>query len=103
MKREDVVRAISEKTDFYKKDVREILEAFEEVIIENMNEATYEEPSELYLAHGFLIGGKRYPEREVKDPRTQEVVVTEEKVLPYSRYKVSFKQKINERGSKNGL
>lgn len=96
MKREDVVRAISEKTDFFMKDIKTILEALEEVIIENMNEATYDSPSELYLAHGFIIGGKRSPAHEVRDPRTQEVVMTQEKILPYAKYKVSFRQKINE-------
>ena len=48
------------------------------------------------LAKGLTIGARRVPEREVRDPRNQDKVMTPEKVIPFARFTYTFRQKINE-------
>ena len=48
------------------------------------------------LAKGLTIGARRVPEREVRDPRNQDKVMTPEKVIPFAKFTYTFRQKINE-------
>lgn len=97
VKKNELIDLLSEKTGFYKKNIKDIVEALADVILENMQSATFEQPSELHLRHGVIIGGRRVPERNVKDPRTGETVLSPEKVIPYATFKSSVRQKLYER------
>ena len=97
MKRKELIDEIAARTEFYKSHVSEMLDALEDIIIENMSMATKKEPSELYLSLGFVIGGRYAPKREVKDPRNGEIVMTPAKYIPYARFKTSFRKKINKK------
>ena len=61
-----------------------------------MNMATLDEPSEARLFFGWKIGAKRLPEREARDPRNGETVVSPEKITPYCHFAQNFKRKIND-------
>ena len=45
----------------------------------------------------MVIGGNRVPEREAKDPRTGETIISPEKVIPYAVFKPSVRLKLYER------
>ena len=97
LKRKQLVDEINARTGFFKKNIDEILDALDDVIVENMSTATKTEPSEVHLSHGFVFGGRYSPKHEVKDPRNGETVMTPAKYIPYARFKTSFRQKINKK------
>ena len=97
MKRKQLVDELSERTGFYKNNIDAMLDALDDIIVENMSTATKTEPSEIYLSLGFVIGGRYSPRHEVKDPRNGNIVMTPAKYIPYARFKPSFRKKINKK------
>lgn len=95
MVQKDIVDELNKRTGFYKKNIRELLAELDNIIIENMNTATYDEPSEIILFNGWRLGAKRMPERPYCDPRNREEIITPEKLIPYCRFKQSFRQRLN--------
>lgn len=94
IKKQELVDELAKRTNFYKKNMREVVEALADIIEENFMTATFEEPSEIHLMPGIVIGGRRTPERESIDPRNRETIVTPEKVVPYAVFKPSFRKKL---------
>lgn len=94
MKKPELVKALAERTGFYKKNMKEVVEALDEIIIEHFSEATYEEPSELHIATGVVLCGRRTPAHESIDPRDRTTVITPEKVVPYAVFKPSVRLKL---------
>lgn len=97
MKKEDLVDELSLRTNFYKCNIKVILDALDEIIVENMSTATKKEPSEIHLSLGFVFGGRYSPKHEVRDPRTGEKVMTPAKYIPYARFSPNFRKKINKK------
>ena len=96
MTQKDVIDELKARTGFYKHNIKYVLDALEEIIIDHMNAATFDEPSEMRLFHGWRLGAKRVPERPYCDPRDRSEIITPEKVIPYCRFKQSFRDRINE-------
>lgn len=95
LKRKQLVDELSERTGFYKNNIDAMLDALDDVIVENMSAATKTEPSEIHLSHGFVFGGRYSPKHEARDPRNGEKIMTPAKYIPYARFKTSFRKKIN--------
>lgn len=95
MTQEDVVDELKSRTGFYKTNIRQLLDALDDIIVENMNLATCDEPSEIILFPGWRLGAKRVPERSCRDPRNQDDIITPEKLIPNCQLKQSFRQRIN--------
>ena len=93
-KKEDLVDLLHEKTGFYKKNMVEVADALEEIILECFQAATFEHDSELRLAPGVVLVGKRKPAGEAVDPRTGETIVSPEKVIPSAIFKQSIRLKL---------
>lgn len=94
IKKDDLVDILSQKTGFFKKNMVEVVNALEDIILENMKMARIGEPSELHLAPGMYIGGKRKPEGPAKNPKTGEEVISPEKVIPYAQFNQSIRYKL---------
>ena len=101
MTQSDVVDTIKQQTGFFKKDIQVVIDALDDIIIDNMRMATVDEPSEIKLFHGWKLGGKRLPERPYRDPRNGQSIVTPEKVVPYCQFKLSIRQRINQKNVDN--
>lgn len=99
-KKEDLVDMLSQKTGFYKKNMLDVANALEEIILECLQSATFEHNSELRLAPGVIICGTRKPEGEAKDPRNGEIIVSPEKVIPSAVFKQSIRKKLYEQPKK---
>lgn len=95
MSQKDVIDELKNRTGFYKNNIKQLLDALDDIIVENMNMATYDDPSEIVLFLGWRLGAKRIPERPYRDPRNQEDIITPEKLIPHCRFKQSFRRKIN--------
>ena len=96
IKKDDLVDILAKKTSFYKKNMLEVVNALEEIILESLQSATFESDSELHLAKGFAVCARRVPEREAKDPRTGEIIISPEKTIPYAVFKPSIRKKLYE-------
>ena len=94
MGQKELINELKERTGFYKMHIKTLLDALDDIIVENMNMATYDEPSELVLFKGWRLGAKRVPEREWREPRGG-TTITNEKLIPYCKLKQSFRQRIN--------
>ena len=92
----EVIDKLYDKTDIHKKDLRFMLDSLEDVVMDMMLEATQEKPSEIRLFHGWKLGAKILPERESKNPKTGEKVITPEKFSPYCHFEQSFKKRLND-------
>lgn len=97
LKRQQLVDILSERTGFYKKNINEILDALDDVIVENMSAATKTEPSEIHLSLGFVFGGRYSPKKKATDPRDGSIITTPAKYIPYAKFKPSFRKKINKK------
>jgi len=96
MKKPELAEELSARTGFYKKNMKDVVDALADIVTEHFMTATYEEDSELHIAPGVLICGHRTPEHESIDPRNRNVIMTPEKVRPYAVFKPSIRQKLRE-------
>ena len=94
MKKDQLIDEIASRTLFFKKNVREMVEALSGIIIEHFQTAEFGADSELHLAPGVILKGVRKPEGEARDPRTGEVIISPEKVIPSAVFKPSIRLKL---------
>ena len=94
MKKPELVDEISARTGFYKKNMKEVVDALADIVIEQLQTATFEEDSEFHISPGILICGRRKPEQESIDPRDRSVVTTPEKIVPYAVFKQTARLKL---------
>lgn len=93
-KKEELVDELADRTNFFKNNIREMVDALSDIIREQVLTAEIDNDSEMYLAPGITIGGKRVPDREVRNPRDGTYVMSPEKVIPYATFKQSFRNKL---------
>lgn len=94
MKKDDLAIELAERTGFYRKNTREIVNALADIVVEHFNTATFDEPSELHLAPGLVLIGTRKPEGVSIDPRDRSEIVSPEKVIPSAIFKPSLRLKL---------
>jgi hypothetical protein len=94
MKKSEIVDELAARTGFYKKNMKEVVEALADIVVEHFNTATFDEPSELHLAPGLVLVGTRKPEGKSIDPRDRSEIVSPEKVIPSAVFKPSLRLKL---------
>ena len=94
MKKPELAEELAARTGFYKKNMKDVVDALADIVTEHFMTATYEEDSKLHIAPGVLICGHRTPEHESIDPRNREAITTPEKVVPYAVFKPSVRLKL---------
>ena len=94
MRKAELVDELAARTGFYKKNMREVVDALAEIIEESFQMAEFDADSELHLAPGVVLCGERKPECDSIDPRNRSAIVTPEKVIPYAVFKQSIRQKL---------
>lgn len=94
MKKPELVEELAARTGFYKKNMKEVVQALSDIIEEHFQTAEFGANSELHLAPGVVLVGTRKPAGEANDPRTGEVIISPEKVIPSATFKQSIRQKL---------
>lgn len=94
MKKPELVEELAARTGFFKKNMREVVDALADIVEEHFQTAEFGADSELHLAPGVVLIGKRKPAGEAKDPRTGEMIVSPEKVIPSATFKQSIRLKL---------
>ena len=92
--REQVIKRVAEKANYWQKDVRNVFNALEDVILECFGEITDEEPISIRILQGFAFNGYVVPERERRDPRNNEPIICKPTVKVSAKYSDLFKEKI---------
>ena len=105
MKKDDIIDELAERTGFFKKNIRDMMDALSNLIEEQLLTAEFDQDSELVIVPGIVICGKRVPDRMVKDPRDNSDIVSPEKVIPYANFKQSIRKKLRKekKGRKNNV
>lgn len=94
MKKQEIIDEIAARTNFFKVNVRSMVEALQDIIVEHFETAEIGANSEFYLAPGIVLVGVRKPAGEAKNPATGELVNSPEKVVPKAVFKTSIRQKL---------
>ena len=94
MKKPELIDELATRTGFYKKNMKDVVEALSDIVEEHFQTAEFGADSELHLAPGVVLCGERKPEQEAVDPRNREKIITPEKVLPYAVFKQSIRKKL---------
>lgn len=102
MKKPELAEELAARTGFYKKNMREVVDALADIVLENLQTAGVkdDEHSELHIAPGVLICGRRVLSHESINPQDRSTVMTPEKVIPYAEFKPSIRQKLYVRKKK---
>lgn len=94
MKKQEIIDEIAARTKFYKCNIKDMVEALQDIIVEHFETAEIGANSEFYLAPGIVLVGVRKPAGEAKNPATGDTVISPEKVVPKATFKTSLRQKL---------
>ena len=102
--REEMVKRLSEKSGYYMKDVRSLLQCMDEVVFDALCEVTDEEDVSIQLVQGIKVSTRVVPERDRVDPRTQKPIVVKATVKPACKFSQDYREKLQEvyDNNKNG-
>jgi nucleoid DNA-binding protein len=101
--RENMIDLLAEKSGYWKKDVRELLRCMDEVVFEQLCEATLDEEVQIQMVSGIKCGCKIMPSRDRVDPRTQKPIVVGETAKPFAKFSEDYRAKLQEvYDNKNG-
>lgn len=85
MTKQDFIRNVSDKANISQKATRELLDAVQEVVYEELKNG-----GEITLLDAVTLIGKEVPERTARNPQTGETIVVPRHLAP----KAKFGQKI---------
>lgn len=94
--REELVKRLSEKSGYYMKDVRALLQCMDDVVFEAMGEATLEDDIQIQIVVGVKLGCKIVGERERVDPRTQLPITCGDTTKPFVKFSKDFRARLQE-------
>lgn len=94
--REEMIRRLSEKSGYYMKDVRSLLQCMDEVVFDALCEVTDEDDVSIQLVQGIKVSVRVVPERDRVDPRTQEPIVVKATVKPACKFSQDYRFKLQE-------
>ena len=102
--REEMVKRLSEKSGYYMKDVRALLQCMDEVVFDALCEVTDEDDISVQLVQGIKVSTHVVPERDRVDPRTQEPIVVKATVKPACKFSQDYRIKLQDAydNNKNG-
>jgi nucleoid DNA-binding protein len=102
--REEMVRKLSDKSGYYQKDIRTLLQCLDEVVFDELYEVSDDNDVSIQLVQGVKIKAAVVPERDRVDPRTQEPIVVKATVKPSCKFSQDMRFKLQEAydNKKNG-
>lgn len=92
--REELIKKLSEKSSYYQKDIRYLLQCLDEVIFEELCEVTPDEEVSVQLIQGCKLQCVPVKERQRKDPRNQNDIVCSSTCKLKAKFSQDLKLKI---------
>ena len=90
--REMIIKRLSEKSGYWQKDIRAVLQHFDDVVLECLGGVTDDEDVSVQLVQGVKISAHVVPKRERVDPRNGEPIVCKETVKPACKFSDDFRK-----------
>lgn len=102
--REEMIRKLSDKSGYYQKDIRVLLQCLDEIVFEELSGVTDDEEVSIQLVSGIKVKTAVVPERDRVDPRTQAPIVVKATVKPACKFSQDYRLKLQEayESNKNG-
>ena len=94
--KDQLARSIAEKSGYFLKDVKEVLSVMDESVREFFAEVTDDEEVMIQLTQGIKCGCYVVPERQRKNPKTQEDIVCAPTVKPKTVFSQDFRALIQQ-------
>jgi nucleoid DNA-binding protein len=98
--KDQLARAIAEKSGYFLKDIKTVLSVMDDVVFECFSEVTDEEEVMIQMATGIKCGCYVVPERQRKNPKTQEDIVCAPTVKPKTVFSKDFRASIQQQYEK---
>jgi nucleoid DNA-binding protein len=102
--REEMIKKLSEKSGYYQKDIRILLQCLDEIVFEELCGVTDENDVSIQLVQGVKLQCVSVPERARKDPRDQSDIVCSSTCKIKAKFSQDLKLKLAEayENNKNG-
>ena len=102
--REEMIRKLSDKSGYFQKDIRVLLQCLDEVVFEELSSVTDDEEVSIQLVSGIKVKTSVVPERDRVDPRNQKPIVVKATVKPACKFSQDYRFKLQSayENSKNG-
>ena len=102
--REDMIKKLSDKSGYYQKDMRMLLQCLDEVVFEELSSVTDDEEILIQLVSGIKVKTAIVPERDRVDPRNQKPITVKATVKPACKFSQDYRFKLQEvyDNNKNG-
>lgn len=94
--RENMIDLLSEKSNYYKKDVRELLRCMDEVVFEQLSSVTPDEEVSIQIVQGAKFSTRVIPQRDRVDPRNGKPIVCKPTVKIACKFSEDMKLKLQE-------
>ena len=92
--KDQMTRDIADRAGFYIKDVKDVLDAMDDLIKEYFGRVTESDDVSVQIVEGIKIGCKIVPERERVNPQNQEPIICKATVKPFTKYSEVFRDSI---------
>ena len=89
--KDQLARSIAEKSGFFLKDIKVVLSAMDGAVQEFFAEVTDDEEVMIQLTQGIKCGCYVVPERQRKNPKTQEDIICAPTVKPKTVFSQDFR------------
>ena len=99
--RDEMIRRLSEKSGYYMKDIKTLLQAMDDVVFEALCEVDDDNDVAIQIVQGVKLKATVVPERDRVDPRTQEPIVVKATVKPACKFSQDIRIKLQEAYDKN--
>ena len=94
--REEMIKRLSEKSGYFQKDIRTLLQCMDDVVFDTMTEATLDDEIQIQMVIGIKLGCKIVGERERVDPRTQKPITCGDTTKPFVKFSKDFRTRLQE-------
>ena len=102
--REDLIRMLSEKSGYWQKDIRAVLQCMDEVVFDALCNVTDDEDVSVQIIKGAKLSTHVVPARDRVDPRNGQPIVCKPTVKPSCKFSQDMRVKLQESydNKKNG-
>ena len=102
--REEMIRKLSDKSGYFQKDIRVLLQCMDEIVFDELSGVTDDKDVSIQLVSGIKVKTAVVPERERVDPRNQNPIIVKATVKPACKFSQDYRFKLQEayESKKNG-
>lgn len=94
--REEMIKRLSDRSGYYQKDIRFLLQCFDDVVFEELSKATLDEEVQVQITVGIKCGVKILESRERVNPQNQKPIVVGETTKPFAKFSKDYRNKLQE-------